>query len=109
MDWWSKGRISGEYRDPMNGKLLPGSVKVYNSHRLTTTNGIIIPILPMYHRVLSVGEDLSFDFEVYTTDDTHINQDFHWIVVVETATTVDRYQITLTEDEHVRISDLEPV
>lgn len=107
MDWWSKGSISGEYRDIMTGELLSGIVVVINSRRITTSNGIIIPVLPMYRRQLNTEGDLSFDFDVFASTDPHINEEFFWHVTVKTATAADVYRISLDEGEAVKLSDLE--
>ena len=83
--WWPKGRIRGEYRDPMTGTLLKGSVSIATPIDLrSSTNKVVIPKGRIFHEMLNVDESLghSFDFEVYSNLEGVDETGWGWIVIV---------------------------
>lgn len=90
-EWWPKGRIRGEYRDPMTGQLARGMVSIETPKTLrSATRNVVIPRGRVFYQNLNTEESLghSFDIEVMTTDGIP-EEDWGWIVKVVTATHID--------------------
>lgn len=84
-EWWPKGRIRGEYRDPMTGNLLHGTVTVSTPVDLrSAAHKVVIPQGRLYHRTLNTDEsiDNSFDFEVFTNLEGVDNRGWGWVVII---------------------------